>query len=307
MKRFPYGAVAVMTVILILPFFIFLLVNKDPKISLDTARVKELIGEAGYECHDSTGHFKSNWKDGAELKASVSVRDEGVTLDFFEFDEKSIGNVRRSYDEHIKNSRWGKDNRISNKVRANYSIYCIENEKGLTVRSIVDDTMIYAYGDKEEITELCTVLGYIDKEVKFRYQNIFDKNQWLYILCFGLLYLAGATFGGIGKEQIISISGYSRERITEELQKLPASKSRYRVIRHKMIESSYRKRLIKALYAVYYTSRIPALLLLAIAVPGSSFGILNEFLYYSLFFCALSTLISIAFGIFFRLKYKEVL
>lgn len=141
-------------------------INTGEKTPVDSQRVYEEIINLGYEPIDTTSLYI---EDDSNLQKSVTIDNEKIRFDFFEFDnDNSAINVYNHACSQMHTYQSG-DMIERDEGYNNYSRYSLKSKGVYYITIRVGNTALYAYCDEDYMGELGKILseiGYADNSDK---------------------------------------------------------------------------------------------------------------------------------------------
>ena len=155
------GGIILLAVILLYAF-----TNGQPKTPATCQQVTTVLSDLGYAPSDTTSLYL---EDDAQLKSSVTIENEKIRFDFFEFDnDDGAANAYNSACNQMLDYR-SRYNVSHSQGYANYYMHSLISSGVYYITIRVGNTALYAYCDEDymgELGKILTKIGYADNSDK---------------------------------------------------------------------------------------------------------------------------------------------
>ena len=165
--NWKYIIFPIVVVALIVGIFIYIFAVKGPKTPATAQLVQEVFESNELMYGDVTVDYREKWNVDDMLQKAVACEKDDLRFDFFVFDsEASAEQIRKQYRSYIRENRYSTPNIEVSEGVSNYMLYSIKAAGMYTVCMRVENTLVFAYCDEENATNLNKIMigiGYFEE------------------------------------------------------------------------------------------------------------------------------------------------
>lgn len=153
--------------LLLVCILLYVFLSRSPKTPATVELVTKALEENGFVAVDLTEQYREKWEVGDTVVAAVCTEKEDIRFDFFVFDsEQSAEHIRKQYQSYIRENRYDTPNIIVDEGIYNYILYTIKAKEMYTVNMRVENTLVFAYCNAENMSYVQNIMkdiGYFEK------------------------------------------------------------------------------------------------------------------------------------------------